>query len=210
MLGSNMVGLCKSEAPSNPNQHLLPVLDAEAAALSQTQGSTSAQPRLRQQHHSQRQGEIWKVTGSSIARAACVPKTQTESHSQGQPDIADLMCSIHAYKQMTDTQFEPFGLQQCTICVAQLAAEIAVTKGRCPCVLTFSASINTLLNAQHDCTVGSPEGLEFLSLAGCPKVTDKGLTALLKGSPAARSLTSLDVSRCISLSENALDLPPKV
>lgn len=52
--------------------------------------------------------------------------------------------------------------------------------------------------------------MELLCLAGCTKVTDKGLAALLKGSPAARSLTSLDVSRCPGLSQNALDLPPKV
>ena len=54
------------------------------------------------------------------------------------------------------------------------------------------------------------KGLESLCLAGCTKVTDKGLAALLKGSPASRSLTSLDVSRCPGLSQTALDLPPKV
>lgn len=57
---------------------------------------------------------------------------------------------------------------------------------------------------------GRGPGLESVSLAGCVKVTQKGIAALLKGSPAAQSLTSLDVSRCAGLSGNALDIPPKV
>ncbi|KAA6425941.1 MAG: hypothetical protein FRX49_04316 [Trebouxia sp. A1-2] len=56
---------------------------------------------------------------------------------------------------------------------------------------------------------GSRLGLESLSLAGCEKVTEKGVTALLRGSAAAHSLTCLDVSRCAGLSGNALDIPPK-
>ena len=62
----------------------------------------------------------------------------------------------------------------------------------------------------HIFAAGSMSGLETLCLDGCAKVTEKGLAALLKGSAAARSLTCLDISRCIGLSGNALDLPPKV
>ncbi|DBA87622.1 TPA: hypothetical protein ACH3X1_004638 [Trebouxia sp. C0004] len=56
---------------------------------------------------------------------------------------------------------------------------------------------------------GSRLGLESLSLAGCEKVTEKGVTALLRGSATAHSLSCLDVSRCAGLSGNALDIPPK-
>lgn len=54
------------------------------------------------------------------------------------------------------------------------------------------------------------QGLQSLSLAGCCKVTDKGLAALQRGSPAARSLTCLDVSGCLKLTGTALDVSPKV
>lgn len=52
-------------------------------------------------------------------------------------------------------------------------------------------------------------GLHSVSLSGCSKVTDKGLSALLKGSQSARSLTSLDVSGCHKLA-GGLEVPPKV
>ena len=63
MLGSNLVGLRKAEAPSNPNQHLLPLLDAEAAVL--TQGSSSSEPGLRQ-HQPSHQGKGEKDTISRV------------------------------------------------------------------------------------------------------------------------------------------------
>ena len=67
-----------------------------------------------------------------------------------------------------------------------------------------------LYRLDKHCNAGSRLGLEALSLAGCEKVTEKGVTALLRGSAAAHSLTCLDVSRCAGLSGNALDIPPKV
>ena len=54
------------------------------------------------------------------------------------------------------------------------------------------------------------QGLQSLSLSGCCKVTDKGVAALQRGSPAARSLTCLDVSGCLKLTGAALDVSPKV
>ncbi len=73
-------------------------------------------------------------------------------------------------------------------------------KAKCRCVVANKGGY----------AAGRGLGLESLSLTGCEKVTEKGVGALLKGSAAAQSLTCLDVSRCVGLSGNALDIPPKV
>ena len=74
-------------------------------------------------------------------------------------------------------------------------------------VLSSSSDSHQTSSAQGDF---NRQGLQSLSLSGCCKVTDKGVAALQRGSPAARSLTCLDVSGCLKLTGTALDVSPKV
>ncbi|KAH8954664.1 hypothetical protein BDL97_08G091600 [Sphagnum fallax] len=57
------------------------------------------------------------------------------------------------------------------------------------------------------CLQMEPPGLRLICVAGCSQITDKGVQALLRGASRS-SLFSLDISRCIGVTTNGLQLPP--